>query len=251
MKSKERRILIQIGGRLSQMGYLLHPREILALDVENAKQVIQRYQEEGMDAACELAIERMGLFPLHPEKPTIPPSEETPVRDDESIEASDAPPAETPFETPNDQPNRISEGFSLNEEKNRGRVWVALGMCAMCLRKAPVLHLHHVIIRRSEGGPDEDWNLMPICVECHTNVHSHPMVDAIAVWLKLREGLDPDSLPFIPERLVVAQQLPENLCRALMGEDVRIPIEEQENWPSYVRRLIGIRVHRMRIYASA
>jgi len=32
------------------------------------------------------------------------------------------------------------------------------------------LHVHHIIFR-SEGGPDELWNLITLCTWCHDAVH--------------------------------------------------------------------------------
>jgi hypothetical protein len=44
--------------------------------------------------------------------------------------------------------------------------------CCICRRFRPTrIQVHH-IIARSEGGPDDPGNLMPICMSCHTDVHS-------------------------------------------------------------------------------
>ena len=32
------------------------------------------------------------------------------------------------------------------------------------------LHVHHCIYR-SQGGPDESWNLLTLCAQCHDAVH--------------------------------------------------------------------------------
>lgn len=32
------------------------------------------------------------------------------------------------------------------------------------------LHVHHILFR-SQGGPDEDWNLISLCPGCHDKAH--------------------------------------------------------------------------------
>jgi 5-methylcytosine-specific restriction endonuclease McrA len=32
------------------------------------------------------------------------------------------------------------------------------------------LSVHHIIFR-SQGGPDEDWNLVTLCTSCHDGIH--------------------------------------------------------------------------------
>lgn len=34
-------------------------------------------------------------------------------------------------------------------------------------------HLHHLILR-AQGGPDEAWNLLNVCVEAHVWIHANP-----------------------------------------------------------------------------
>lgn len=41
--------------------------------------------------------------------------------------------------------------------------------CLVCGSKGTTVG-HH-IITRGAGGPDEDWNLMPLCTECHREIH--------------------------------------------------------------------------------
>ena len=36
------------------------------------------------------------------------------------------------------------------------------------------LHVHHIIYR-SEQGPDESWNLVAICHECHALIHAYQL----------------------------------------------------------------------------
>ncbi len=45
--------------------------------------------------------------------------------------------------------------------------------CCVCRRFRPTkLQVHH-ILEQSKGGTDEEDNLMPICLICHSDVHSH------------------------------------------------------------------------------
>ena len=32
------------------------------------------------------------------------------------------------------------------------------------------LSVHHIVYR-SQGGPDEDWNLVTLCTSCHNGIH--------------------------------------------------------------------------------
>jgi HNH endonuclease len=36
------------------------------------------------------------------------------------------------------------------------------------------LHVHHIIFR-SELGPDESWNLVTLCSDCHDAVHAYKL----------------------------------------------------------------------------
>ena len=48
-------------------------------------------------------------------------------------------------------------------------------------------HVHH-IRRRSQGGTDDDGNLLALCAWCHDYVHAHPAVSYGRGWLR-RSGL--------------------------------------------------------------
>lgn len=39
------------------------------------------------------------------------------------------------------------------------------------------LHVHHIVFR-SEQGPDETWNLVTLCNDCHEAVHQHKL----SIW---------------------------------------------------------------------
>jgi hypothetical protein len=41
------------------------------------------------------------------------------------------------------------------------------------------LHIHHILYR-SEHGPDESWNLVAICHECHEEVHAYRLFIGVA-----------------------------------------------------------------------
>jgi len=48
-----------------------------------------------------------------------------------------------------------------------------VNFCVACGTGA--IEKHHVKTRGS-GGPDEDWNLVPICRPCHTELHHRGQV---------------------------------------------------------------------------
>ena len=41
------------------------------------------------------------------------------------------------------------------------------------------LHVHHIIFR-SEDGPDETWNLVVVCNECHDKLHAYLLFITVA-----------------------------------------------------------------------
>jgi len=46
-----------------------------------------------------------------------------------------------------------------------------IASCLVCVtRRGKNVELHHIIYR-SRGGPDDEWNLAPLCRECHETVH--------------------------------------------------------------------------------
>ncbi len=49
------------------------------------------------------------------------------------------------------------------------------------------LHCHHVVYR-SELGPDETWNLVAICQECHDLVHNYKLFIGCAEGNHVGEG---------------------------------------------------------------
>lgn len=53
------------------------------------------------------------------------------------------------------------------------------------------LQVHHINYR-SQGGPDEDWNLITLCGECHRRAHGNkrvwqPVLRGV-IWLHYVEG---------------------------------------------------------------
>jgi len=71
------------------------------------------------------------------------------------------------------------------------RVWGRDGWrCRRCgLRDH--LHCHHVQFR-SQGGPDESWNLLSLCSECHDAVHNYKLFVDVAEgnWIGTGGGCD-------------------------------------------------------------
>jgi ATP-dependent DNA helicase RecQ len=64
------------------------------------------------------------------------------------------------------------------------------GKCGRCLTH-PATGTHH-IIPRSSGGKDEPDNLIPLCNECHTEVHNNTS----AYLTELREAQERADLLF-------------------------------------------------------
>lgn len=64
------------------------------------------------------------------------------------------------------------------------------GRCRWC-SSARNLEVHHITYR-SSGGPDEDWNLITLCLECHQRVHAdkrlyQPILRAV-IWMHYVQG---------------------------------------------------------------
>jgi phage terminase large subunit GpA-like protein len=53
------------------------------------------------------------------------------------------------------------------------------------------LHVHHILFR-SENGPDESWNLVAICRECHDLIHGYQLFIWVAEgnWVGHGGGAD-------------------------------------------------------------
>lgn len=53
------------------------------------------------------------------------------------------------------------------------------------------LHVHHVVFR-SEHGPDETWNLITLCSDCHDELHSYRLSIGVAEgnWVGTGGGCD-------------------------------------------------------------
>lgn len=64
--------------------------------------------------------------------------------------------------------------------------------CARCGATAN-LHVHHRV-RRSQGGTDDDFNLITLCQKCHGYVHHNPYA-ARRLGLLLSRHTDPASVP--------------------------------------------------------
>jgi 5-methylcytosine-specific restriction protein A len=55
-------------------------------------------------------------------------------------------------------------------------------------RRPLVCRLHstepHHILMKSQGGKDEDSNLMAVCRPCHDWIHAHPEISYSKKWLR-------------------------------------------------------------------
>lgn len=89
--------------------------------------------------------------------------------------------------------------------------------CCVCRRFRPTkLQVHH-ILEQSKGGTDEEDNLMPICLMCHSDVHSHV----------------PFSRRFTVEELKGHR---DSLFRAV--EEGRLPADEEDNTSELDRQVV-------------
>ena len=54
-----------------------------------------------------------------------------------------------------------------------------------------MLHCHHVQFR-SEGGPDESWNILTLCALCHEAVHRYELSISVPEdnWVGVGGGCD-------------------------------------------------------------
>lgn len=67
------------------------------------------------------------------------------------------------------KPHRIPEPIRNETFEMWGRI------CMWCWIPGGALDLHHVL-RRSQGGKDDAWNLRPLHRLCHGQVHRDPAV---------------------------------------------------------------------------
>lgn len=44
--------------------------------------------------------------------------------------------------------------------------------CPFCEGNSPIDSAPHHIIYKSQGGPDEAWNLITLCMSCHDKIHN-------------------------------------------------------------------------------
>lgn len=58
--------------------------------------------------------------------------------------------------------------------------------CTVCLRFES--DPHH-LISRGAGGHDFDWNLMPLCRECHTAIHKAGLTTYAHKYAQVRDWL--------------------------------------------------------------
>ena len=69
---------------------------------------------------------------------------------------------------------RVGDGHKIKDEPTpdgmRRRVLARDGHKCRCCGSRKVLHVHHIELR-SEGGPTRVWNLLVLCVRCHSLIH--------------------------------------------------------------------------------
>jgi 5-methylcytosine-specific restriction endonuclease McrA len=58
--------------------------------------------------------------------------------------------------------------------------------CRICSVRNP-LHVHHIVFR-SNGGPDESWNLLTVCLACHDGLHFRGKPGQGVVVMPFKEG---------------------------------------------------------------
>lgn len=58
--------------------------------------------------------------------------------------------------------------------------------CACC--GAPSDELHHIRTKKS-GGPDKEWNLLPVCRGCHRRIHDTTLKQITDKSARLRKWL--------------------------------------------------------------
>lgn len=64
------------------------------------------------------------------------------------------------------------------------------------------LHIHHILFR-SQGGPDEDWNLIALCKYCHDRAHGLSKETTFPRWLL--HLIVATGIPFTASSLVNAK----------------------------------------------
>lgn len=67
-----------------------------------------------------------------------------------------------------DASSEIRSNMELKKKRKGPRFW-ANRECFACSAKES-LHIHH-IVPVCQGGPNHDWNLINLCIDCHSDVH--------------------------------------------------------------------------------
>jgi len=105
--------------------------------------------------------------------------------------------------------------------------------CCICRRFDPLhLHVHH-IVEQAEGGTDEIDNLIPVCLTCHSDVHTHTKLTRRFTANELKghkavliEMVANGTLLPIDKEKDNADILIDNLMAILLEKKVNIEIDE-------------------------
>lgn len=79
--------------------------------------------------------------------------------------------------------------------------------CALC-DSTRGLHCHHVV-KRSQGGPNEEWNLITLCTICHATLHGQRPLWAGMTVAELRdpEELEQAAIEYLSDHYIETNRL--------------------------------------------
>jgi 5-methylcytosine-specific restriction endonuclease McrA len=75
--------------------------------------------------------------------------------------------------------------------------------CRACRRWVYVPHRHH-IVSKGQGGDDVPENLIPICAQCHDDLHHHPGILGRRARAKIRSNLREEELAYVEQKVGLA-----------------------------------------------
>lgn len=80
--------------------------------------------------------------------------------------------------------------MSISDEKVAGILVKSARHCCICRRFLPLnIQIHH-IVEKENGGTDEEENLIPVCITCHSTIHTKTQMTKSFTSIELKGHRD-------------------------------------------------------------